>query len=70
MRTERWYERAAWIWFAGVSGTVLPLALLTYLNPASATALWARFGFAVPAGVVADAAATNMSRSSRTGRRR
>lgn len=58
MRTERWYERAAWIWFAGVSGTVLPLALWTFLNPASGTALWARFGYALPASVAADAAAT------------
>lgn len=57
MLTEHWYERYAWIWFALLTGGVLPLALLTYVNPSSATALWERFGYALPAAVAADAAA-------------
>lgn len=57
MRTERWYERYAWVWFAAVSGSVLPLAILTYLDPSSASGLWERFGYPVPAAVAADPAA-------------
>lgn len=59
MQTETWYERAAWIWFTLLTGGVLPLAVMTYLDPASATGLWARFGFEVPAAVAGDAAATH-----------
>lgn len=59
MNEKTWYERYAWIWFAVVSGMVLPLALLTYIDPSSATTLWARFGYALPEAVAADAAATH-----------
>lgn len=58
MDIERWYERYAWIWFALLTGSVLPLAVMTYLDPSSATGLWARFGYEVPAAVAADAEAT------------
>lgn len=56
-RSETWYERAAWIYFALVSGVVLPLAALSYVDPSSTTELWARFGHDVPASVAADPAA-------------
>lgn len=55
--SERWYERHAWIWFALLTGSVLPLAIMTYLDPSSATSLWARFGFHIPAAVAVDAEA-------------
>lgn len=56
-RTETWYERTAWIFFALVSGVVLPLAIVSYLDPSSTTALWERFGYALPTAVAADASA-------------
>jgi hypothetical protein len=58
MATDTWYERAAWIYFAALSGSVLPLAVLVYVDPAAAGELWARFGYDVPAAVAADPAAT------------
>lgn len=59
MRDDTWYERSAWIFFALLSGPVLPLAILIYLDPSTATELWARFGHEVPATVAADPAATD-----------
>jgi hypothetical protein len=55
---ETWYERAAWIYFALLTGTVLPLALMALVDPSSATDLWARFGYDLPPAVAADPAAT------------
>jgi hypothetical protein len=55
---DTWYERAAWIYFALLSGTVLPLALLVYLDPSTGEQLWARFGHDLPAAVATDPAAT------------
>lgn len=46
------------IWFALLSGGVLPLALGISLNPLAVTDLWARFGFELPAAVAADATTT------------
>jgi hypothetical protein len=56
-RADRWYERAAWIWFALLTGSVLPIALLAYLDPSSTIDLWARFGYELPAAVAGDEAA-------------
>lgn len=56
-RGDAWYERAAWIFFALISGGILPVAIAFYLDPASATGLWERFGFALPTSVVGDAGA-------------
>jgi hypothetical protein len=58
MVKERWYERAAWIWFAGLCASVVPIGLLAYVNPAAAADTWARFGHEMPAAVAADPAAT------------
>lgn len=58
MSTERWYERYAWVWFAALTGSVIPLAVMIYLDPSSATSMWERFGFAVPAAVAGDPEAT------------
>jgi hypothetical protein len=55
---DAWYERAAWIYFALLSGTVLPLAFLVYLDPSTGEQLWARFGHELPASVAADPRAT------------
>jgi hypothetical protein len=57
VRTETWYERAAWIWFTLLTASVLPLALLVYVDPSNAADLWARFGYDLPAAIAADAAA-------------
>jgi hypothetical protein len=57
MTHETWYERAAWTWFAVLCASVLPLALVAYVNPASALHMWARFGYELPAVVASDAAA-------------
>lgn len=57
MRQDTWYERAAWIWFALLSGSVLPLAMLAYVNPSSTVDLWARFGYDLPAAIAGDPAA-------------
>lgn len=56
-RRDAWYERAAWIFFALISGGILPMAIGLYLDPASATGLWERFGFALPTSVAGDASA-------------
>lgn len=56
--TDRWYERAAWIFFAVISGGVLPMAIVYYFDASAATGLWERFGYAMPAAVAGDAAAT------------
>lgn len=58
MRTDTWYERSAWIFFALLTGMVLPLAILIYLDPSSGSDLWARFGYEVPITVGADPVAT------------
>lgn len=58
MRTDTWYERSAWIFFALLSGMVLPLAILILIDPASAAGMWARFGYEMPAAVVTDPGAT------------
>jgi hypothetical protein len=58
MRADTWYERAAWIFFAALSGMVLPLAALVYVDPSAATDLWARFGYDLPAVVATDPTAT------------
>jgi hypothetical protein len=57
MATTTWYERAAWIWFAGLSASVLPIAVLGLLAPATMLEVWARFGHDLPATVAADPAA-------------
>lgn len=57
MAHETWYERFAWIWFAALCASVLPLALAVYVNPSSAVQIWARFGYDLPAVIGADAAA-------------
>lgn len=57
-REDAWYEKAAWIWFAVLTGGVLPLAFMTYLDPSSAADVFARFGHDVPASVAGDPAAT------------
>jgi hypothetical protein len=57
--TETWYERAAWIWFALLTASVLPLALVVLADPSrGGELLWARFGHGVPPAIVADPAAT------------
>lgn len=56
-RPDAWYERAAWIFFALISAGILPMAIGLYLDPASATGLWERFGFALPTTVAGDPAA-------------
>lgn len=58
MRTDTWYERAAWIFFAVLGGMVLPLAFLILIDPSSAAGMWARFGYEVPTAVAADPVAT------------
>jgi hypothetical protein len=58
MRVDTWYERSAWIFFALLSGMVLPMAILIFFEPASATGMWARFGYELPAAVAADPAVT------------
>ena len=58
MRTDTWYERAAWIWFAALCAMVLPLAAMVYVDPSASTDLWARFGYDLPAAVAADGAGT------------
>jgi hypothetical protein len=55
---QTWYERAAWIWFALLCASVLPLAAVAYVAPSAATGMWARFGYELPAAVMADATAT------------
>lgn len=57
MKTEKWYARYSWIWFAALTGSVLPLALIIYVNPSAATDLWARFGYELPAAIAADGTA-------------
>lgn len=52
----RWYERYAWVWFVALTAPVLPLALRLYLDPSSATGVWARFGFELPPAIAADPA--------------
>jgi hypothetical protein len=57
MDDDTWYERGAWIFFALLCGTALPLALLIYVAPSSAHELWARFGYDLPPTIAADPAA-------------
>jgi hypothetical protein len=56
MSSETWYERAAWIWFALLSASVLPLAVAILLDPSRADGVWSGFGYAMPAAVAADPA--------------
>ncbi|MDP8904977.1 MAG: hypothetical protein M3N29_06645 [Chloroflexota bacterium] len=56
MKQERWFERYAWLWFAVLSGAVIPLALVVYINPPAAIDLWARFGYELPAAIAGDEA--------------
>jgi hypothetical protein len=56
MSSETWYERAAWIWFALLSASVLPLAVAILLDPSRAEGVWSGFGYAMPAAVAADPA--------------
>jgi hypothetical protein len=56
MVRDTWYERLAWIWFAVVSAVVIPLVVVSYVNPAAAADTWARFGYEMPAVVAADPA--------------
>lgn len=58
MMRKRWYEQAAWIWFALVSASVIPIVLLSYVNPEAAAGTWSRFGYEMPAVVRADPGAT------------
>jgi hypothetical protein len=58
VRTDTWYERAAWIWFALLCASVLPLAAMAYVTPSAAADIWARFGYELPAAVAADPTAT------------
>lgn len=58
MRSDSWFVRHAWIWFALVAGSVLPVAFMSLIDPAAAVGTWARFGYDLPAVVAADAAAT------------
>lgn len=57
MSPERWYTRYAWVWFALVSGLVLPLTVLMLIDPSSGAATWARFGYEMPASVANSAPA-------------
>lgn len=57
MRSESWFARNAWIWFALVTGSVLPLALVSLFDPGTAVGTWERFGYDLPAAVVADGTA-------------
>lgn len=57
MKRERWYERHGWLWFAIVSGSVIPLALMAYIDPRAGLDLWQRFGYPLPGAIAADAAA-------------
>lgn len=57
MSPERWYTRYAWVWFALVSGLVLPLTILMLIDPSSGAGTWARFGYDMPAAVANSAAA-------------
>jgi hypothetical protein len=57
MPKKPWYEQAAWIYFAVLCGSVLPIALLGYVAPSTTLDIWARFGHDVPAVVAADPAA-------------
>jgi hypothetical protein len=54
MTTETWRERAAWIYFAALCGSVLPIALWAYVDPSSTLDTWARFGHELPASIAAD----------------
>jgi Na+/melibiose symporter-like transporter len=54
MSSETWYERAAWIWFALVSASVLPLTIAILIDPAQAEGVWTRFGYALPATIAGD----------------
>jgi hypothetical protein len=63
MGTETWYERAAWIYFAVISGIALPLAGLVYVDPSQSIGLWERFGYDLPAAVAADPATLEYVRS-------
>jgi hypothetical protein len=57
MRVDTWYERGAWIFFALLCASVLPLALLAYVDPATTVDLWARFGHELPRTVADDPSA-------------
>jgi hypothetical protein len=54
VREQTWQERAAWIYFALLAGSVLPVALLAYAAPSSTIDLWARFGHELPASIAAE----------------
>jgi hypothetical protein len=56
MEIDTWYERGAWIFFALLCGTALPLALAVYADPSSAHELWARFGYELTPIIAADPA--------------
>lgn len=58
MKSESWYVRFAWIWFVLVTGSVLPLALMSFVDPSTAVGTWERFGYDMPAVVAEDAFAT------------
>jgi hypothetical protein len=55
-RPEAWYERAAWIFFVVLTASVLPIAILGYVDPSTTVDLWARFGHDLPPAAATDPA--------------
>jgi hypothetical protein len=54
MTGERWYDRHAWIYFAGVAAVGLAGAATTFISPSSGEGLFGTFGFPVPAAIAED----------------
>lgn len=57
MDTRPWYQRYAWLWFAAMSAVGLVGGAVLFARPESAGALFARFGYPLPAVIEADPAA-------------
>ncbi len=58
MKSESWYVRFAWVWFVLLTASVLPLALISFIDPSTATSTWERFGYDMPTVIAGDASAT------------